>query len=435
MANNSASRQPAIDRDEEFYPFALLLVDCAYVMFAVTFMFAGYHPAISYVSKGMGIMLVVLYLACRFAYRLRTPPEIWCFALFLGWATVSGQLVAPNPEDCWTYVWLLLQSFALALAVSGFTAAKRSPAVVMLTYILLALMVFALIRLSGTFQGAFDPTQRVRAGATRGSATNPNALAMLMLYGVIGVTYVVGMKRWIKKVWIILVPITGALAFGIVATGSRKWFLGMLVYGMLWLFFCYGKHVFRKITAAPLIAVVLASGIFLTYYVLEGTFLGTRLLSATQSEHLAGGYRENVRYELYRTAFKVISDRPFAGAGLNNFMAVSGSKLYTHSEYMEILSTTGIVGGLLYFPIYFFLVRRLWKIRKLATSPQAQYRSGLFLAAIIVIMLTGLGIPSFTQPQFWVMMATMIGWSHAELAHLVQEQKRSEQNVRYRGIH
>jgi O-antigen ligase len=424
MRSSSKSRDTVTVRQQGSLSVPLLVIDGFYLTFALLFLFINVHPVISITIKCLGGLLVVLYIGCRFIYKLRTPPEMWCFAAFLLWALGTGLVVAKDIDIFWETFRPVPQSFAIALAVSGFAAAKRSAGAVMLSFVLFALVMLAMLRMSGQITMALESTRSGRLGQATGA--NPNFIGVLTVYGIMGLAYFWGQetKWWRFQVKAVIVPAAIGLAIGISATGSRKAFLGLLFFIGLWLWYCYRRLVLRNIMVLPFIAVVLAGGFFLTSFVVEDTYLGTRLQQFVEGEQL-GGSHENRRFELYRTAFRVVAAYPIAGSGVGNFMAVSDSQLFTHSEYMEILTGTGIVGALLYFPIYLLLWRRVRKIGKQASDPQILYRAGLCQAVIVTLLAFGFVMPNFDQPSFWLLMAGMIGWSHGVATDMSREQMRA----------
>ena len=73
---------------------------------------------------------------------------------------------------------------------------------------------------------------------------------------------------------------------------------------------------------------------------------------------------DTARSQMYVRGVDLFWENPLAGVGLGNFQVVSGLGAYSHSDYIEVASNTGIIGFILYFSIYgMILWRLLWLVR------------------------------------------------------------------------
>jgi O-antigen ligase len=95
--------------------------------------------------------------------------------------------------------------------------------------------------------------------------------------------------------------------------------------------------------------------------------------------------------------------------GLGNFVTHSSSGAYAHSDFMEVLATTGFVGFVLYFSIYLVLWRRLRRVSKRHTDATSRYMAGLYQAAIITLLTLGLGVPNFLNPLHLYVIGVLVG--------------------------
>ncbi|RPI60745.1 MAG: O-antigen ligase domain-containing protein [Planctomycetaceae bacterium] len=116
------------------------------------------------------------------------------------------------------------------------------------------------------------------------------------------------------------------------------------------------------------------------------------------------------RTDLYHDAWKVFSEHPISGVGLNCFVLHTQILQQAHSEYMEIAADTGIVGAILYFSIYFVMWRRAGKIVKYSSDQAAVKIAQLFRAFLVVIMLTNFGRWNYDAKTTWIMFASFIGY-------------------------
>jgi O-antigen ligase len=137
---------------------------------------------------------------------------------------------------------------------------------------------------------------------------------------------------------------------------------------------------------------------------MSDTYMGERF------EH-AREHGSETRVQLYKEGIKMIKSNPIVGVGLSNYIKLSSSGLYSHSDYIEVAATTGIVGFILYFSIYIVLWHRLNRIKSMTNDPRILYTIGLLKAAIITILLVATGRPNIASKLTWVFLAGAIGYS------------------------
>jgi O-antigen ligase len=122
------------------------------------------------------------------------------------------------------------------------------------------------------------------------------------------------------------------------------------------------------------------------------------------------GFEED-RLLLYRRGLELFLQNPLTGVGLDNYNVAAGLGSDSHSEYLDVLVGTGVVGAVLYFSIYVLLWRRLGKIARARPAPEIHYQVGVYRAIVITWLLLGLGTPHYLDPYGWILIAAMIGSS------------------------
>ena len=87
--------------------------------------------------------------------------------------------------------------------------------------------------------------------------------------------------------------------------------------------------------------------------------LGTRIedLIHVQTIGDEADQTDVVRFQMRKQAFTMFLERPIFGYGCEAFRVLSGHNTYSHNNYVEILSSYGILGFALYYwlPIYMFV--------------------------------------------------------------------------------
>jgi O-antigen ligase len=223
--------------------------------------------------------------------------------------------------------------------------------------------------------------------------------------------------------WFLL---SGLLLFAVVYSASRKGFLGLLLFIGLWLWFSYRQRLFSKLRYLLFMALALLAAYALMDSVWDSTRLGQRLQYTVYEEELSLGLK---RTTYYQEAFVLFLTNPVAGVGLGNFQIFSVFGSYSHSEYAEALSTTGLVGGFLYFAIYAVFWFRLRRIQSLANRDERVNSDlGVFKAFVITLLTLAISRINYQSILTMFALAGIIGYAYA----LEQSLSRSRQTVRDR---
>ena len=113
----------------------------------------------------------------------------------------------------------------------------------------------------------------------------------------------------------------------------------------------------------------------------------------------------DIRKILYREAFNVFADSPFIGKGLDNFRLFSASGLYAHSNYLELLADTGIIGFILFYMVYIMVWRNSSQLKYYdESSDHAKLLSGIFKCIIILFLIVGLGSVQYDSITHWILL-------------------------------
>lgn len=349
------------------------------------------------VNRAVGVFLVLLGAIAMRTSRRRWAPELTLALAFIAWAAFSGWIVADYPDAVTAYVRTLVQTIALSGAVFVIAFRRGTPG-----FVFLGLFVCCLVLLGGLLLlGELEEARSVRYYRVRSLAANPNFVGILCLYALMSVTWLwYRFKRSVSVRAILLVSLP-PIAYLLVLTGSRKAFLATLLFGVSWLLFT-GIRLFAGKASSLVLAGVVVAIVILN--VLPGSTLEARLDRAADNPDL-----ETTRKRLYEAAIDLFVSSPVTGVGLGNFITAAGMGLYAHSEYAEILATTGAVGGAIYFSIYVLMIRRLARMRRRTRDPHARYYIGLYGSIMLTTLALGTGVPNFLSPWHWTLMFGILG--------------------------
>jgi O-antigen ligase len=356
------------------------------------------------INRLVGIVLAGGYALAFTRKNLTIPTEILLFGGFLLWGIVTGAIVAIDRSLFTSIVQTLVQFWGLAWVIAGLAALRRDASVAFVPLIVCAVIIVGYGFISGDFAVAAGAESTSRASSI---VSNPNEMGVYALLGVAGLLYYwKRAKRTILRVGIW--GLIGMLTFGIVYSGSRKAFLVLIAFILLWLWFCYRREVFGKLRNFLLVVFLLGSLYFIANYALSSTVMGYRI----QASINAGGLGD-VRTGMYLEGWEFFRMNPIAGVGLGNFKAYSIYGSYSHSDFMEALSTTGIVGFLLYFAIYPIIWKRLTRLQKVSTDSEVHYHAELFKAFILVLLALAFTRINFESIITWEALAGIIGYTWA----------------------
>ncbi len=72
----------------------------------------------------------------------------------------------------------------------------------------------------------------------------------------------------------------------------------------------------------------------------------------------------NIRFEMILKGLELWLEKPLSGWGMGTFSELAGYHMYSHCDYAELLSGTGLAGTLFYYSIIIFSMIRLFRIKK-----------------------------------------------------------------------
>ena len=188
--------------------------------------------------------------------------------------------------------------------------------------------------------------------------------------------------------------------FVIAATQSRTALFVLFVgIGMLLFFyFLTGPMSTKKIIKYFLLALVAIALVFLV--INSGIFSGTigRIENGTTAQ---GNFFYNpytLRGKYKKIGWEYFKDNPIFGIGIGSswemlFQTV-GKHTYTHDNYIELLSSGGVVGFILYYSMYVYLISNIVTYRR--TDPD---NAILCIVLILIFLITDTTTVSYTSKE------------------------------------
>jgi O-antigen ligase len=258
------------------------------------------------------------------------------------------------------------------------------------------LLVLGLTFLFHGFLGFILPSENETSIRTQGIYPNPNALGFVMWYGIVIFTYfyLISQKRKYKLVFMVILFF---LIWVLIFTASRKSFLATI---FTFLIFFYYRNIRNIKKLLIFIPIILVSYFFLSNYILNETPLGTRL----DSEYIERS--TDFRKELISEGISFFIEHPFIGIGLGSFTSYSSSGMMSHNDYIEILSSTGIIGLLIYMCIFWLFFNESKFLLQYRETHIFGIASRAFLVGYLIL---GMGRPAFLDPVAMIVFAAFQG--------------------------
>lgn len=216
---------------------------------------------------------------------------------------------------------------------------------------------------------------------------NANTFGVMLMYGVWSIIFTLHDEKTSFVRIVIIVFLCLLLLFTIVQTGSRKSAIGsllILVSYAIYVFVGQGKT--KKRFSKVLIVPLFIAFIVFVYFKYIDAFLerSETLMNRMDDIDMAGVGR----WGLVKESFRVWSEHPIFGVGLDNNRYYTFTKQYAHNSFAEIFACTGLIGAILFFPIFyrmlFFLVNGVSRIKSLLKFPAKYYMIVLILVYLFV---------------------------------------------------
>lgn len=359
----------------------------------------------NYAVIGLGVLCAVVFLLASVRDGFFVPTELKLFIGFFVWG-ILGLLIATYPQAVTDRLRTVFQLVIMSMIVAYYARNIRC-----VNWLLFAVLIGVLIvSVGAVITGEFARAE-IEGGESRmvGFVMNANAFARAMCFGMAIVLYYFRLVRSnilkLMMVGFVLISIRF-----IIASGSRQGFLGMAVLIVVWFLYSYG----RELHTRPGLAVVMLVGLIglaiYTAYALKDTTLMKRFLSLEEAQY-EGSASE--RMTMIREGIEMTLQYPIFGVGLSSFLLHSSTAKYAHNNYLEIFSTAGIPGGILYHMIYVLIFYRLYRLGQLKLAHRTKNVFNIFKALMYATLVFDLFVVSYYSKMTWIMLAIIIGYLNA----------------------
>lgn len=375
----------------------------------------------------LGILLAISfcleYVLSTQRWKLRDhPPEVFSYLFWGVWVGLTGLIVCLSKEVLFYNYKTLVQTCLMIWLVYAMLRLKMNARLLYITIIVGCLIQIVAARLGYSFDRDYGEvvlgSNNVGEERIEGLVGNANVLGFVMVSGIQCALLLWRMKPspmnlfW-KAILLMFIVLATYTTF---STGSRKTTVAiaiLLVVWLVWLLPMQQKNVnILGMRVVAIAACFLLATSILTF-VMTNTLVGKRYdeLLNKGSGSLVVGFEEDIRYDMYKEGFKMFKAHPIAGVGLGHFQVLYWRNAYSHSDYMEPLACTGLIGFILYHSFNFFLFKRLLKLYRTVRTRDERYTIGVMMLTVTVHLLLGFGAPYWSSQRPFIMLTIFVAYT------------------------
>lgn len=207
---------------------------------------------------------------------------------------------------------------------------------------------------------------------------NPNGLGMTFTAGIWAVLYL----QQKKMPLLISLGVVALLVYCVTKTGSRKALIAAGIIIVLWFALGYFHQIFSMKSKCKIFAFIFA--------IILLVFLGKefiRIYAGSEIEARMGGLDSEVstgmRSLMYKEGWELFLSNPIFGIGFQGFKYFHGG--YSHSSFVEIPVSGGIIGSFIYFSSYFFSLKKCFLLHRICKHRENLSNEAIDIKMIIVM--------------------------------------------------
>jgi O-antigen ligase len=277
----------------------------------------------------------------------------------------------------------------------------------------------------------FDPNAAGGSERAAGHLSNANRLGFVLTIGmVLALVNAIAVKNWFARVT--LSSLAVLFLSLLVQTGSRKAMIAGVVIGGGIIAVAYIYHLRvsnRGSITLPLVAIMAALFSAIGYLMASPYWHRTeRALRAFSGDMSDADGSLIERWWMIKRGIELWLERPLLGIGIDNYRWASQADHfyagmiggYSHSNYIEILVSTGLAGLLIYLGIYAIWITTILRLRHLLTEPRFFLRFTSVAAVAGILIAWDFAAVSYYGKLYWL----LFPWIVAEL-HLLKSESVS----------
>jgi O-antigen ligase len=401
------------------------------ILYIISVISISMIPIGNIVSRLIGIVLLYVFAINVFIKynKIYINREIILIITWFLFCILSG-LVALNFELVVVKlitIFQLLIFFVVGYSVFTESEFKISTLLYLIIFSVFGIFVFGFI-------AQYNPDVLVTKNRITATAGDPNALSILGAFAYLFALYLFQTDK--NKVrLLILIPIIVIIMYGVILTQSRQGILlvliGTILYGIIQIIHKYSNSENKQnyILKLFFFLIVFVIVISIAVYAFQQTEYSYRIQAfiafikismQSSNEHLSRiiDYSAYERRQLLKYGIEIWKDHPIFGIGLDNFRVIIkhynpiGNRLYSHNNYIEILTTIGTLGAIVYYAVYISIFAKLFKLQKLFNIGSNELKMiQLFITILGCIMVIELVTVTYYSKFIWILLLIIVSYS------------------------
>jgi len=402
------------------------------LLYLISVILISMTPGGNLVSKLVGLILLYFFVlsVIKSKKKVLISREIY-FAI--GWLVIGliSGFVATDINLVYVKVFTIIQ--LLIFFIVGYSIINQGAiSIKNIFYVFIISVVIAFLYGLLTQGNAAVVVTRNRIVGTAG---DPNQIAVFGAFAILFSIYliIIEKKYFFKLLNIAFIAI---LLLGIIKTQSRQGMLIILVSAIVLLILNYFSEYNKSDNKSRII--IRSSLIFLSSIVIIGivvyyfrqsdyyyrvqaliTFVKISLGSTSDNITKMIDYSAYERKKLISFGIKMWLDHPLIGIGLDNFRVVIkdywpiSNRLYSHNNYIELLSTIGTFGTIVYYSIYYSIFKKLAQVSKKSEYSKNNHNIKLihiFITAMVCLMVLELVTVTYYSKFTWILLMIILGY-------------------------
>ncbi len=391
-----------------------LLVDLILMSYVASIILFSYAEGKTYITKIVAVVLAIYFVFQGFVGRRKLPfTREWFFVLLWIFIATVSMFFAIEPELSISRIYTMMLIIPTSFMLFSIIVWRDSTKPIWLATILTTILVSIL--------GLDNPLSYSDYGRLRGTLNNANLFGLVLLVSVGGLLYFFSIYKS-KFVKLLIIPVMIFMFYMIAETGSRKALIMVIMVLGVYFYFIFRETVKKSIVGAMAIGVLGVSGLIGgAIYVQNSPHYDRiqRIITAIEKDDMSrAGGSERGRLQLYAKGFEVVQNNPGFGVGLDNFRVLSGGGFgvkvgtYSHSNIIELIAGTGIIGFLLYYAMYVMIAMRLFRLRKCKLTDNDRFHYLLIVTMFTVYVIYDFAMVSYYEKVSWLFLATYIAAVH-----------------------
>lgn len=329
---------------QESLEFKFLFLFLLFYIFSLSYLIVTpYYYIINYISIAFAVFSLIFIPQLR---TLKKSVFLSFYFLQLIWL-FFGLFFTEHPTEAFIGFISLLKNVITALIPALFITNQKK-----LKFVLFALILGGLVNLLNYVPEGFKTLSTGVRYLKEDELLALNSFSHgVLIYAFSAILLISIMKKGYLK-WFIYFYL-GLCLIAILLSGSRQVIVAFLSFMIIYRLLKIRPFNLKKVVSLVFFVCLLLLFGYLVYYFYPHSSLVNRFVEG-------GNAGDEDRLLLFHKVIDLLSDSPLIGHGINTFQYYSKYD-YTHSTYLELLFTGGLIYFILYLSFYFLVFKKIYK--------------------------------------------------------------------------